>query len=174
MEDSFSQALMSREPCAELGVHADVYAWLIGGWTVKAVDYFSDGTKQETSGEWYFAWVLEGRAVQDVWIAPQRSLRNDQTSKIRNRYGSTIRMFDFETNTWTIHWFNPVSGAKDMLVAEVIGTDVVQHGKDSDGNLMRWLFTDITSESFRWYGERSMTGGTIWIKEAEFFGTRMK
>lgn len=174
MEKTFSNALISTIPASELGVHADVYAWLIGGWNVKAVDYLSDGTTFENSGEWYFAWVLEGRAVQDVWIAPERALRNEHTSKIRNRYGSTLRMFDENTKTWTIHWFNPVSGAKDVLVAEKIGNDIVQHGKDSDGNLMRWIFTDITADSFRWYGERSMTGGNIWVKEAEFFGTRMQ
>jgi uncharacterized protein len=93
---------------------------------------------------------------------------------VRNRYGSTIRTFDFNTKTWTIDWYNPVSGARDQLTVEKKGNDIVQSGSDADGNLMRWVFTDINADSFRWYGERSMDGGQTWNMEAEFFGVRMK
>lgn len=170
----FGQALISDKPSEELGAYADYYQWLIGGWDVKAVDYLSADKKMETVGEWYFSWVLEGRAVQDVWIAPKRELRNKETSKTRNRYGSTIRTFDPVTKTWTINWFNPVSGARDMLIAKKEGLDIVQSGTDNEGNMMRWVFTDITADTFRWYGERSADGGQTWILEAEFFGTRKK
>jgi hypothetical protein len=171
---AFGQALISDKPSEELGEYADYYQWVIGGWDVKAVDYLSPDKKMETLGEWYFSWVLEGRAVQDVWIAPKRELRKNETSKMRNRYGSTIRTFDPTTKTWTINWFNPVSGAHDMLTAKKEGLDIVQSGIDSEGNRMRWVFTDISVDSFRWYGERSTDGGHTWNLEAEFFGTRKK
>lgn len=38
-------------------------------------DYDVDGSVRTGTGEWSFSWVLEGRAVQDVWISPQRALR---------------------------------------------------------------------------------------------------
>jgi uncharacterized protein len=170
----FVHALVSDRPSEELGEYADYYKWLIGGWDVKAIDYLSADKKMETLGEWYFSWVLEGRAVQDVWIAPKRALRTKETSKIGNRYGSTIRTFDFNTKSWTITWFNPVSGAKDTLTARKDGLDIVQTGTDSDGNLMRWVFTDITADSFRWYGEGSSDNGKTWTLWVEFFGTRKK
>jgi uncharacterized protein len=170
----FSHALISDKPSEELQEYADYYQWLIGGWDVKAIDYLSADKKMETQGEWYFSWVLEGRAVQDVWIAPKRELRNTETSKTRNRYGSTIRTFDPTTKTWTINWFNPVSGARDILTARKEGLDIIQSGTDSDGNLMRWVFTDIKANSFRWYGERSTDGGQTWNLEAEFFGERKR
>jgi hypothetical protein len=172
--NDFRHALVSDKPSEELGAYADYYQWLIGGWDVKAVDYLSPDKKMETVGEWYFSWVLEGRAVQDVWIAPKRELRNKETSKTRNRYGSTIRTFDPVTKTWTINWFNPVSGARDVLTAKKEGLDIVQSGIDDEGNMMRWVFTDITADTFRWYGERSTDGGQTWILEAEFFGIRKK
>jgi hypothetical protein len=170
--NNFGQALISDRPSDELGEHADYYKWLIGGWDVKAIDYLSADQRMEAMGEWYFSWVLEGRAVQDVWIAPKRELRTKETSKIRNRYGSTIRTFNFITKTWTITWFNPVSGACDKLTAKKDGFDIVQTGTDNDGNIMKWVFTDITADSFRWYGERSTDGGQTWNLEAEFFGRR--
>lgn len=170
----FAQALTSDQPAEALGEYADYYNWLIGGWDVKAIDYLSPDKKLETSGEWYFSWVLEGRAVQDVWIAPKRALRTKDITTVRNRYGSTIRTFDFNTKTWTIIWFNPVTGAKDTLTARKEGLDIVQMGTDSDGNIMKWVFTDITANSFRWYGERSSDNGQTWTLEAEFFGTKKK
>ena len=172
--NDFGQALISNKPSDELGEYADYYQWLIGGWDVTAVDYLSGDKKMETLGEWHFSWVLEGRAVQDVWIAPKRELRNKETSKTRNRYGSTIRTFDPITKTWIINWFNPVSGARDELTTKREGLDIVQSGTDSEGNLMRWVFTDIKADSFRWYGERSTDGGQSWNLEAEFFGTRKR
>jgi uncharacterized protein len=171
---NFGQALISDKPSEELGDYASYYQWLIGGWDVKAVDYLSPDSTMESIGEWYFSWVLEGRAVQDVWIAPARTLRSKETSKTRNRYGSTIRIFDFAAKQWIISWYNPVSGARDILTANKVGLDIVQTGTDNEGNLMRWVFTDIKNDSFRWYGERSADGGRTWNLEAEFFGTKKK
>ncbi len=169
----FSDALASVGPATELGGHADMYHWLIGGWDVRVMDHLPDGTTMETQGEWYFSWVLEGRAVQDVWIAPVREQRNLDTPRIGNRYGSTLRIFDVSEKVWTIYWFNPVSGAKTTMQAEKKGNDIVQTGKNGDGEFMRWVFTDIAAKSFRWYGERS-TDGQTWNLEAEFFATQMK
>lgn len=171
---TFASAVISPSPSDELGEHAALYAWLIGGWSVRAVDYLADKTTMETRGEWYFSWVLEGRAVQDVWIAPSRDERTKDTPKVRNRYGSTIRMFDPQIKQWVVYWFNPVSGATDKLIAMKVGLDIVQSGADSEGNLMRWVFTNIQSESFRWYGERSFDQGSTWVLEADFYGIRMK
>jgi len=36
-------------------------------------------------------------------------------------------------------------------------------------SLIRWVFTDISAQSARWYGERSVDGGKTWQLEAEFF-----
>jgi hypothetical protein len=30
------------------------------------------------------------------------------------------------------------------------GKNIVQEGKDNDGNFMRWTFEDITEKSFHW------------------------
>jgi uncharacterized protein len=170
----FSQALVSDHPAVELGTDALLYSWLIGGWEVKAMDYLSDSSILETHGEWYFSWVLEGRAVQDVWIAPKRELRNPEMSKVRNRYGSTIRMFDVNRKKWRINWFNPVTGAQDELWEEKVGEEIIHTGTDSDGNGMKWVFTDIQADSFRWYAVRTFDSGLTWHKEAEFWGKKME
>ena len=170
--DNFSLALVASNPSSELGDAASIYAWLIGSWDVRTVDYQSDGKRHESTGEWHFSWVLEGRAVQDVWISPPRTQRNAALSKTGNRYGTSLRVYDSKISAWRVTWLNPVSGAHDELVGKRKGSDIVQEGRDADGNQMRWVFTDIKPDSFRWYGERSYDGGQTWRLEAEFFGKR--
>lgn len=170
----FASALVAKNPSAELVDAADVYAWLIGGWDVRTVDYQSDGSKRENTGEWHFSWVLEGRAVQDVWISPPCAQRNASLSKTGNRYGTSLRVYDSEIGAWRVTWLNPASGAHDELIGRRKGGDIVQEGRDSDGNRMRWVFTEIKQDSFRWYGERSHDDGKTWRLEAEFFGKRKK
>src|SRR4051812_8763384 len=42
--------------------------------------------------EAHFAWVLEGRAVQDVWIMPRRGQRSGP--RPLDTYGTTLRLWD--------------------------------------------------------------------------------
>src|SRR5262245_22021346 len=94
---SFLQVLGSPARSNELTDQEDIYGWLIGGWEATVYDYAEDGAARESSGEWHFGRVLEGRAIQDVWIAPPRSQRSDKTlSKHYNRYGTSVRVYDRE------------------------------------------------------------------------------
>ena len=172
MSEEFTNALVSAGPSTEVNEEERMYDWLIGSWRARTVDYLDDGTTLERDGEWHFAPVLEGRAIQDVWISPSRANRSADTPKLRNRYGTTLRMFDPEKRRWVITWINPIVGAHDVLLARREGGDIVQEGHDESGNVMRWGFTDIMENSARWYGTRSYDDGKTWKLEAEFFLTR--
>jgi hypothetical protein len=65
---SVAEVLHSSGPSSELGNAANVYDWLIGSWNVRVIDYDDNGLIHESRGEWHFSWVLEGRAIQDVFI----------------------------------------------------------------------------------------------------------
>jgi len=172
---SLLQALGAPGRSNELTDREDIYGWLIGGWEATVYDYAADGTARESSGEWHFGWVLEGRAIQDVWIAPPRSQRKAKTlSKQYNRYGTSIRVYDREFAVWRVTWFNPVTGARNDLVGRRQGPDIVQEGIGPDGRKIRWLFTDITPTSFIWRGESLEPDGKTWRLEAEFRARRME
>jgi len=162
----------------ELTDREDIYGWLVGGWEATVYDYAADGTARESSGEWHFGWVLEGRAIQDVWIAPPRSQRRDKTlSKQYNRYGTSLRVYDREIGAWRVTWFNPVTGARNDLVGRRQGADIVQEGQEgivAEGHKIRWSFKDITPTSFRWLGEFLESDGKTWRLQAEFRARRMK
>ncbi len=54
------------------------------------------------------------------------------------------------------------------------GEDIVQNGTLGDGTQIRWSFTDIAGDSFRWRGERSHDSGATWQLQAEFLAQRVK
>jgi hypothetical protein len=72
---TFAGALLAEHTSQELGDHAADVEWLVGCWFAVVHDYDEDGTVRVGSGEWWFNWILEGRAIQDVWIVPPRDLR---------------------------------------------------------------------------------------------------
>lgn len=166
-------AVFSDSSAPDLGAAGPLYGDLVGRWEVDVVDLEDDGTRRTTQGEWLFGWALEGRAVQDVFIAPKRELRaGGVESGQRNRYGTTIRFYDRGRQAWRIVWINPVSGAVNTLVARKDGDAIVQEGANEDGTLMRWTFVTIERDRFHWVGEESADAGASWRTRAEFFGRR--
>lgn len=170
---AFAEALVSQSRSPEIAAHEDVYAKLLGAWDVQARDRTDSGTFQVTEGEWFFARTLEGRAVQDVWIAPTRANRRPGDSRLGNRYGSSVRTFDPRTRTWQVTWLNPVTGAFDVLQTRMEGERIVQEGTQGNGRRQRWIFQEITDTTFRWTGEAQLPDGS-WRLEAEFFGRRRR
>ncbi len=169
----FEDALVAPGRSAEIPEAADAYGWLIGSWDLECHDYFADGTKRHSQGEVHFAWVLEGRAVQDIWIMPRRSQRPPAQGSPRNTYGTTVRAWDAALQAWRVSWINPASGHREELIGRRQGKDVVQVGARPNGQPVRWMFTEITPDSFHWTGEALAADGKTWTMEAEFFATRM-
>src|SRR5437773_8263846 len=151
--ENFSFALAATGRSAKIPDSADVYGWLIGSWELEVLHYVVDVTTRSLKGEAHFGWVLEGRAVQDVWIMPPRSQRTADPDKATNMYGTTLRVWDPLIQAWRVTWMNPVTGSRDELIGRWCGKDVVQVGSHSDGTPIRWTFAEITPHSFHWIGE---------------------
>jgi hypothetical protein len=168
VQDSFLEVLPAAGRALEIPLEDDVYGWLIGGWHMDAVFHLDDGSTLPQKAEAHFAWVLEGRAVQDLWITPPREERSSAGSKGVNLYGTTVRVYDSSLRAWRVTWFNPPTGAHDELIGDWSGKDIVQEGKSASGAAIRWSFTEITADSFRWLGERLEADGETWFLQAEF------
>lgn len=169
--EEFVRALLAEGPHRSQGRRTEMYARLLGDWTVDVVHYDADGMRHTSTGEWHFAWVLEGRAIQDVWISPPRGLRAPGQSTERNRYGTSIRVYDAESDVWHVTWINPVTGVTNSLVGRTGGDALVHEGERPDGSLIRWSFREVTADFFHWVGEVSADGAT-WRLATEFFGHR--
>jgi hypothetical protein len=104
--------------------------------------------------------VLEGRAIQDVWILPGFF------------YGTTLRVYDPGIDAWHILWSDPLKQLYTRQIGRAEGSDIVQEGTADGGILMRWSFRGITPVSFLWRGERSLDGGASFHLQAEFRARR--
>jgi len=158
-------ALHNSSPAADRADKLKLYGWLIGRWTMEATVYRDDGTRHQGPGEIHFGWVLEGRAIQDVWILPGVF------------YGTTLRVYDPGIDAWHILWNDPLRQVYARQVGRAQGADIVQHGKNDAGEAVRWSFRDITPDSFRWTGERSRDDDKTWEfktweLQAEFLARR--
>jgi hypothetical protein len=157
---AFIDVLKASGPAPDRAGKMGLYGWLIGDWTFDAVVNRDDGTQHSGRGEIYFGWVLEGRAIQDVWILPGIF------------HGTTLRVYDPGIDAWHILWNDPLKQLYTRQIGRAQnhahGRDIVQLGKTEAGALLRWTFTDIAADSFRWLGERSVDGGATWWLQSEF------
>jgi len=158
---SFIDALRSSGPAPDRADKLGLYGWLIGQWEMDAVVHLDDGTQHKGRGEIHFGWVLEGRAIQDVWILPGVF------------YGTTLRIYDPSIDAWHILWSDPLRQFYTRQIGRARGKDIVQDGNNDAGELVRWSFNDITPDSFRWLGQRSRDGGAAWQTQAEFLARRV-
>jgi hypothetical protein len=171
--EGFYPALSASGRSPEIPESLDVYGWLIGSWELDVLHYRVDVTERHLKAEAHFGWVLEGRAVQDVWIMPPRTQRTTDQDKSTNMYGTTLRVWDPLIQAWRVTWINPVTG-RDELIGRWHGKDVVQLGTHGDGTPIRWTFTEITPESFHWIGEALQQDAKNWKIEGEFRARRIR
>jgi len=161
-----ADTLLASAPHPSLGEHADTFGRLIGSWAGTYRDRDPGGPEETGNMEVHFGWVLQGRAVQDTWIAPPRTQRDGSMLK-RQTYGTTVRVFDPKTQAWQSVWLNPVSGARNDLIGRRVGNDVVQFCVSAQ-RPEKWVFSKITASSFDWHAYLLADDGLTWKLDTEF------
>ncbi|QTQ10815.1 hypothetical protein HRI96_00550 [Treponema parvum] len=148
MTNSFSEALCSNEKNKIIPEAYDYFGGLIGEWAVEWRDRLDDTVPRRVKGEWIFSRVLEGTAVQDLFIVPSRTerLHNPQADA---EYGTTLRIYNPKTTVWDI--FYGCTGSAFRLTAVKTGDEVVLT-ENGEGK-MRYIFSEITADTFRWRKE---------------------
>jgi hypothetical protein len=159
--------LLAAGPAPEHADKMDTYAWLIGAWLFEMTEYAPERGERHRHGEWHFAWVLQGRAIQDVWIVPPRGTREGDVAAPAGYYGSTLRVYDPRIDAWRIQWTEPVSQLYLSMVGRREGGRIVQDGHLPDGRPIRWSFNDVSRDSFVWRSEIRREQGDWW-RNVEF------
>ncbi|HKS92039.1 MAG TPA: hypothetical protein VJQ83_08930 [Tepidiformaceae bacterium] len=165
-------ALHAAGPAPDRAVVLSVYGQFVGDWSAKIVAYGPDGARHEGRGEIHFGWVLQGRAIQDVWIIDRRP-GAPAMPVTGNWYGTTLRVYDPSLSAWRIYWVDPATNTYRYQVGRAQGRDIVQEGSTESGALSRWSFTEITRRSFHWTGEVSLDKGASWRLVVEVFAQRV-
>jgi hypothetical protein len=176
LSSSFIEVLHADIPAAELETKLGLYGWLVGQWETDILAHDADGTSHRNNGEIPAGWVLEGRAIQDVWMIPRRIERREGLPHARvtgNWFGTTLRVYDPAIDAWHIIWTDPATQTYRRQIGRASGQDIVQLGQDEAGSLSRWSFTEITPDSFHWLGEASADHGESWRLLVEVFARRV-
>jgi hypothetical protein len=175
-EDAFTAALRAPEPAADLAEKLRLYGQFVGSWEAEAQAFLPDRTTRKHFWQIHFSWVLEGRAIQDVWITPPRRGQRLRESRpwgpFTNQYGTTLRVYDPERDAWRVTWIDPAAGYRADLLGRPDGDGILQEGTGSDGAWLRWIFSDIGGRSFRWRAEVSRDQGLHWYRAIELLAQR--
>lgn len=145
-------------PAPELADKLMLFGQFVGDWNCDVVLIPPDGSKVNGSCEWHFGWTLEGRAIQDVFIA---HYPDGGSNEQRSTYGTTVRWYDPKTDSWQIRWINARQNVTHTFTARQIGNEIVLDGTDTL-EPHRWVFFEITPGSFRWRSEDSSDAGKTW------------
>src|ERR1044071_378969 len=121
------EGLAANGPNAD---HADklmLFGQFVGDWEVDFTVHGPDGGKETVKAEWHFGWVLDGRAIQDVFIVPRRTdLANSNWA--RQDYGTCLRFYDPSLDCWRVVWVSPRYGEITTFHAQKIDDEIVLEG----------------------------------------------
>ena len=167
------EVLRADGPFPEYADRLMVFGRLVGSWDIEGRYIDEDGnTTRETTGEWHFGWVLEGRAIQDVIIAPP--LDDREPGQSSRSYDAAIRAYDPTTDSWRVTLVAPVHGATVNLIGREHGDEIWLEGIGPEGKAVRWTFSEFSDERVRWQGFVSKDDGSTWVRDEEIILTRRR
>jgi hypothetical protein len=165
-------ALVATGPVPHLARELMQFGRFVGSWDLDVIYFAEDGSiRRHLAGEWHFGWALEGRAIVDVWMVPPRAERQ-ATEPAPGEYGMTLRFYDPRLGAWRSTWHGPVNGIVWPFIAREIGDEMVLERTDEQGEQVRWIFSEISHDNFRWRAVRSADGGATWRVEQTMAATR--
>jgi len=160
------KSLGASSPHPSSGDQPQAFNWLVGSWDCDYGFHRDDGSIQHKKGELLAGWILDGRALQDLFISYPGDGEKDR------RIGTTIRFFDTGLKQWRIIFISPQFNYVVTVQGTREGNRIVLRGVDTDGAPIRWSFNDIKPDSFVWRGEKSHDAGKTWKLEEEHHMTR--
>ena len=175
VHSSLLEVLHANGPDMARASELVLYGWIVGQWDIDVTTFLEDGTTHRGRGEIHAGWVLQGRAVQDVWMIPRLRDRQPGIEPLPgagNWYGTTLRIFDPELAAWRILWSDPATNFFAQQIGRAQGPDIVQTGPDPRGGSMRWVFANIERDSFLWTAERA-PDDRHWRREVDIRARRV-
>jgi hypothetical protein len=124
------EPLFADGPDPDLADELQLFGQFVGSRELEVI-YHDPNGERRLSAEWHFAWALNGRAVQDVWIAPSR--RDRERGEPEVDWGTTTRFYDPQIDAWRSTWIGPVKGLVLPFIARPVGEEIVLEGHFEEG-----------------------------------------
>jgi hypothetical protein len=123
--------LRSDGPAPDIAEELKLYGQFLGDWNTDIITYTPDGARHEGKGEIHFEWILNGRAIQDVWMIPKLKDRRPDPPQMPvagNWLGTTLRLYDPAIKGWRIYWLDPATNASNSR--SVTGKDRISYRRE--------------------------------------------
>lgn len=129
--------------------------------------YDSEPNSQRLKGEWFFRRVLEGAAIEDIFIRPSREAK-ELDLQPDGEYGAAIRMYDQSKRRYDMT-YDCTKYAKRLEVRKEQGA-IIYIVPDDPAE--KHVFSDMTKSTFHWQNIRVLENG-IWRVNREVFASRV-
>jgi len=148
------EGLPAHGPAPDLRDELRQFGQFVGDWDI--VERRSPMNRLRAPGEVHFNWILEGRAVQDVWGSV------DPRTHRLVPWGTTVRYYDPHLGAWRSTWIAPRQKAVRRFIGRPVGRTIVLQEEDRGVRTERWVFSDIRPNSFRWNALKRARAGGPW------------
>src|SRR5439155_4088971 len=128
---SFGAAPVLGPPCGPLRA-------LRGAWDADYSFIADDGSVRHSRGEVLFGWILDGYALQDIFLGYPKPGPNEE-----RRMVTGVRFVDPKTDRWTVMFAAPSFAVAIRMEGGAEGDRIVLRGVNDQGDSLRWSFNDI-------------------------------
>ena len=164
---ALSNALITSATSQRVAGAPGLFEPLIGSWTLEFAGESIDGVAATSRGTMTMDRVLDGRAVQDVWMMP-----HPDPAEPPLFHGTTVRFYDPAITAWRSTWVEPVHGHVITFIGRAHEGDIVLSSTNRP-QPVRWTFTNIRHSSFMWLGAKTSNEGQTWTQYVRMNGKRV-
>ncbi|MEX0315960.1 MAG: hypothetical protein AB3N18_17405 [Allomuricauda sp.] len=129
----------------------DHWGQLVGDWDI-VVDMLDDSgeIQQSFSGEWNWFYIMNGMAIQDVFILPKRKDSKDQGNQF---YGVGLRIYNEKLDKWQTAYVD--TSNRQIDVGEAVSTKekITLFETNDKKEKIRITYFDFQENTFRWQQE---------------------
>lgn len=146
--NEFAEVLVSDKRHECIPEELDYWQPILGSWDFNWTVHPNSEKERHAKGEWIFSRVINGMAIQDLFICPSR---NEIAMGAKpDEFGSVLRVFDPKHRCWEIFYAsnNEITRLRAHYENDEIILTEVTEGK------MKWIFSNITDHSFLWRNVR--------------------
>ena len=130
---------------------------LVGNWDI-VVDMLDEegNVAQSFDAEWNWFYIMNGLAIQDVFILPRRAENIDPSNYF---IGTGIRVYDDKNKKWQTTWIDTSTKKIEMREAASSDKEIIIIQDSEDGSKLKYTYYDMNDNTFRWKQESMNNSG---------------
>lgn len=129
-------------------IETEQFGQLVGEWSCVSKDLLADSTTHTSKATWLFRYILDGYAIEDVWMEKVEDKTNNTIKLGRDFQGKNIRIYNPQLGEWQCVWIdnrnNSISSVWRAYYKD--GAITMHDGTDN----WRIVFHNIQQDSFDW------------------------